>query len=77
VHISFFFTDAFVVGRFTCMMSSQLGQPLRRKSMGVCTMEQSRHARKFFDLAWPGMMAEWAVDPMVEEKSISDYVNFI
>jgi hypothetical protein len=40
-------------------------------------MEQSRHARKFFDLAWPGMTAEWAVDPMVEEKSITDYVNLI
>ena len=28
-------------------------------------MEQSRHARKFFDLAWLGMGAEGAVDPMV------------
>jgi len=41
-------------------------------------MEQSRQARKFFDLAWLGMGAEGAVDPMVEETvSISDYVNFI
>jgi hypothetical protein len=47
------------------MMSSQLGQPLRRKSMGVCMMEQSRQARKFFDLAWLGMGAEGAVDAMV------------
>lgn len=52
------------------MMSSQLGQPLRRKSTGVCMMEQSRHARKFFDLAWFGMGAEGgAVDPMVEERN--------
>ncbi len=28
-------------------------------------MEQSRQARKFFDLAWLGMGAEGAVDPMV------------
>jgi hypothetical protein len=32
-------------------------------------MEQSRQARKFFDLAWPGMGAEGAVDPMVEERN--------
>jgi len=48
----------------TCMMSSQLGQPLRRKSTGVCMMEQSRQARKFFDLAWLGIGAAGAVDPM-------------
>ena len=46
------------------MMSSQLGQPLRRKSTGVCMMEQSRQARRFFDLAWFGMGAGGAVDPM-------------
>jgi len=45
-------------------MSSQLGQPLRRKSTGVCMMEQSRQARKFFDLAWFGIGAAGAVDPM-------------
>ena len=46
--------------------------------MGVCTMEQSRQARKFFDLAWFGMGAEGAVDPMVERnQSISNYVNLI
>lgn len=28
-------------------------------------MEQSRHARKFFDLAWFGIGAAGAVDPMV------------
>jgi len=38
-------------------------------------MEQSRQARKFFDLAWLGMGAEGAVDPMVEEESIFDYIN--
>ena len=27
-------------------------------------MEQSRHARKFFDLAWFGIGAAGAVDPM-------------
>jgi hypothetical protein len=49
----------------TCIISSQLGQPLRRKSMGVCMMEHSRQARKFFDLAWLGMGAEGAVDAMM------------
>ena len=34
--------------------------------MGVCTMEQSKQARKFFDLAWGGMGAVGAVDPMVD-----------
>jgi hypothetical protein len=29
-------------------------------------IEQSRQARRFFDLAWPGMGADGAVDPMVE-----------
>jgi hypothetical protein len=33
--------------------------------MGVCMMEQSRQARKFFDLAWLGTGAEGAVDPMM------------
>jgi hypothetical protein len=32
--------------------------------MGVCIMEQSRHARRFFDLAWFGIGAAGAVDPM-------------
>ena len=33
--------------------------------MGVCMMEHSRQARKFFDLAWLGMGAEGAVDAMM------------
>lgn len=46
------------------MISSQFGQPLRRKSMGVCMIEQRRQARKFFDLACPGIGAAGVEDAM-------------
>lgn len=55
--------------------------------MGVCMMEQSRQARKFFDLAWLGTGAEGAVDPMMAStlkllkfgvRNLTfDYVNVI
>ena len=37
--------------------------------MGVCMMEHSRQARKFFDLAWLGMGAEGAVDAMMAHNT--------
>jgi hypothetical protein len=46
------------------MISSQFGQPLRRKSMGVCMIEQRRQARKFFDLACCGIGAAGVEDAM-------------
>ena len=52
------------VSFFTCMISSQFGQPLRRKSMGVCMIEQRRQARKFFDFACGGIGAAGVEDAM-------------
>ena len=49
----------------TCMISSQFGQPLRRKSIGVCMIEQRRQARKFFDRACGGIGAAGVEDAMV------------
>jgi len=39
-------------------------------------MEQSRQARKFFDLAWLGMGAEGAVDPMLR-KVRTDFYYYV
>ena len=41
----------------TCMISSQLGHPFLRKSIGCCMMEHSKHARRCFDLDWEGIVA--------------------
>jgi hypothetical protein len=38
------------------MISSQFGQPIFLKSAADCTIEQSRHARKFFAF-WAGIIA--------------------
>jgi len=40
-----------------CIISSQFGQPFRRKSAGVWIREHNRHARSAFARGWGGIKA--------------------
>lgn len=59
----------------TCMSSSQFGHPSLRKSAGVWTREQSRHARRAFARGCGGIAAcTW--DMLGERASEASVLDF-